>query len=271
MTLKRRLQILEALGLTPLWQPRTTTKSSTSPFEHTTSSAPLSKATTSSFEQSTVVTSALNVSANAITSVVADRHRRIAQLDWPTLQQEVKQCRACHLCETRKNTVFGAGDPQADWLIIGEAPGAEEDRRGEAFVGQGGILLDNMLASIQRKRQQDVYIANVLKCRPPQNRNPKLEEIVQCQPLLLRQISLIQPQLILALGRFAAQTLLNSQESIARLRGKIHHYQGIPLIVSYHPAYLLRNPLDKAKAWEDLLFARATSTKLSPQPPSAQT
>jgi uracil-DNA glycosylase len=154
------------------------------------------------------------------------------------------------------------GDEDADWLLVGEAPGAEEDRLGDPFVGQAGKLLDNMLAAIDLARHDNVYICNVLKCRPPGNRNPEPEEVAKCTPFLLRQIELIEPKLIVAMGRFAAQTLLNTDASIASLRGKVHRYAGRPLIVTYHPAYLLRNLPDKAKAWADLLFARRTMASL---------
>jgi uracil-DNA glycosylase family 4 len=177
---------------------------------------------------------------------------------WVELKQAVSPCTACGLHQTRTQTVFGVGDEDADWMLIGEAPGAEEDRLGDPFVGQAGKLLDNMLAAIGLSRQENVYIANVLKCRPPGNRNPEPEEVAKCTPFLVRQIGLVRPRLIVAMGRFAAQTLLATDASIASLRGKVHQYQGLPLIVTYHPAYLLRNPPDKAKAWEDLVFARKT-------------
>lgn len=183
-------------------------------------------------------------------------------MDWAELRRAVATCQACALAHTRTQTVFGVGDEHADWLFVGEAPGAEEDRRGEPFVGQAGQLLDNMLAAIQLKRGEHVYIANVLKCRPPGNRDPKPEEVAACAGYLERQVALIQPKLIVALGRFAAQTLLETDAPISNLRGRLHRYQGVPLIVTYHPAYLLRNPLDKAKAWEDLCFARATMRQL---------
>jgi DNA polymerase len=191
-----------------------------------------------------------------------DRAARIAEMDWPALEAAVADCRACELCRTRTNTVFGVGAEGAEWMIVGEAPGAEEDARGEPFVGQAGRLLDNMLAAIGLKRARDVYIANVLKCRPPGNRNPEPFEVAQCSPYLVRQIELVRPRLILAMGRFAAQTLLATDASIASLRGRLFEYQRVPLIVSYHPAYLLRNLPDKAKAWEDLCFARATTRSL---------
>ena len=178
--------------------------------------------------------------------------------DWIELKPAVAGCTACSLHQSRTQTVFGVGDENADWMLIGEAPGAEEDRLGDPFVGQAGKLLDNMLASIGLSRRKNVYIANVLKCRPPGNRNPEPEEVAKCSPFLQRQIQLVGPKLIVAMGRFAAQTLLASDASIASLRGKVHQYGDVPLIVTYHPAYLLRNLPDKAKAWEDLVFARKT-------------
>ena len=189
---------------------------------------------------------------------VKDRRTEIMVLDWQALQASVHDCSACSLHATRTQAVFGVGDPQAEWLFIGEAPGAEEDRRGEPFVGPAGKLLDNMLAAIKLKRGENVYIANVLKCRPPANRDPHGEEVVKCDPYLKRQVELIKPKLIVALGKFAAQSLLSSDKSIAGLRGKLHDFHGVPVVVTYHPAYLLRNMPDKAKAWDDLCFARET-------------
>jgi DNA polymerase len=182
--------------------------------------------------------------------------------DWIPLKAAVSGCTKCSLHQTRTQTVFGVGDENADWMLVGEAPGAEEDRLGEPFVGQAGRLLDNMLAAIGLSRQKNVYIANVLKCRPPNNRDPKPEEAAHCTPYLLQQIALIKPKLIVAMGRHAAQTILKSDASIARMRGRVHSYAGVPLIVTYHPAYLLRTPEDKAKSWEDLLFARKTMQSL---------
>jgi DNA polymerase len=161
--------------------------------------------------------------------------------------------------------VLGVGDRNADWLIVGEAPGADEDARGEPFVGQAGKLLDAMLAAIGLQRGDNVYITNVLKSRPPGNRNPEPDEVAACQPYLLAQIELIQPKLILALGRFAAQNLLDTDEAIGRLRGRVHQFQNVPLVVTYHPAYLLRNLPDKARAWEDLCLARRTYASLTPE------
>jgi DNA polymerase len=181
---------------------------------------------------------------------------------WIELRQAVSGCVQCGLHKSRTQTVFGVGDENADWMLIGEAPGAEEDRLGDPFVGQAGRLLDNMLAAVDLDRRRNVYIANVLKCRPPGNRNPEPEEVARCSPHLLRQIELVRPKLILAMGRFAAQTLLGTDASIASLRGKVHRYAGVPLIVTYHPAYLLRTLPDKAKAWADLVFARKTMLSL---------
>ena len=179
-------------------------------------------------------------------------------MSWDELATAVAACRQCRLCEARKQAVLGVGDRNADWLFVGEGPGAEEDQRGEPFVGQAGKLLDNMLAAIGLKRGQDVYIANAVKCRPPENRTPAPDEIATCRPFLQRQIELIQPRLIVALGRPAAQTLLQTEIKIGAARGKLHDYDGIPVIVTYHPAYLLRTLQDKAKAWEDLCFMRQT-------------
>jgi len=180
----------------------------------------------------------------------------VAPVGWIPLKAAVSGCVKCGLHKTRTQTVFGVGDENADWMLIGEAPGAEEDRLGDPFVGQAGKLLDNMLAAIGLSRRANVYIANVLKCRPPGNRNPTPEEVAQCSPHLLQQIELIKPKLIVAMGRFAAQTLLETGASISSLRGRVHRYAGVPLIVTYHPAYLLRTLEDKAKTWEDLLFAK---------------
>ncbi|WP_374554064.1 uracil-DNA glycosylase [Aquitalea pelogenes] len=178
--------------------------------------------------------------------------------DWEQLEQNVANCERCTLCRTRTQTVFGRGNPQARWMLIGEAPGEHEDRQGEPFVGKAGQLLDNMLAAAGLDRDRDVYIANVLKCRPPGNRNPAPEEILACQGYLQQQIQHVQPVLIVALGRFAVQTLLQSEQTIGKLRGQVHQYQGIPLIATYHPAYLLRNLPDKAKAWQDMVLAKKT-------------
>jgi uracil-DNA glycosylase len=180
----------------------------------------------------------------------------ILTLSWPELKAQVAACQACRLHSGRTQTVFGVGDEHADWLFIGEGPGAEEDRRGEPFVGQAGKLLDNMLAATDLKRGENVYIANAVKCRPPGNRNPEKDEIAACHNYLARQIELISPKLIVLLGRVAVQALLETEVALSRLRGRTYDYRGIPVIVTYHPAYLLRNLPDKAKAWEDLCLAK---------------
>lgn len=210
------------------------------------------------------------------TPILVQRPEGIDQMDWPTLQHTVSQCQACSLCGTRHNTVFGVGahtepaqPPQVDWLIVGEAPGENEDLQGEPFVGQAGQLLDNILSAMGLSRQGEgqgagVYITNVLKCRPPGNRNPKPEEVAQCLPYLERQVALLQPKIILAMGRFAVQALLRDSvpdvETIplGKLRGQVHSYQGVPVVVTYHPAYVLRNLPEKAKVWADVCLAMAT-------------
>ncbi len=181
----------------------------------------------------------------------------VERMDWDVLEAEVAGCRACGLCETRTQTVFGVGSRAAELMIIGEAPGADEDRAGEPFVGRAGQLLNRMLAAIGFAREQ-VYIANVLKCRPPGNRDPKPEESLRCQAYLLRQIALIRPRLILSVGRISAQQLLKTDMAVGRLRGRWFEDGpgGIALRVTYHPAYLLRSPEQKAKAWEDLTEVR---------------
>ena len=193
------------------------------------------------------------------------RHRNpaIEHMEWDALRETVAACRACGLCEGRRNTVFGVGDLHPDWLVIGEAPGENEDLQGEPFVGQSGKLLDNMLGALTLSRRERVYIANVLKCRPPGNRNPEPQEMAQCEPFLRRQVELLQPKIILAMGRFAVQTLLQSNEPVGKLRGRVHRYHGVPLVVTYHPAYLLRNLPDKAKAWADLCLAQSALREAS--------
>ena len=199
--------------------------------------------------------------ALAASETVDDTAADIATLDWDTLAARVAVCERCRLCERRTNSVFGVGDRDADWMLIGEAPGENEDKLGEPFVGQAGKLLDSMLHAVALSREDNVFIANVIKCRPPGNRNPELDEVARCEPYLKRQVELVKPKLIVALGRFAAQSLLKTEASIASLRGRVHDYQGVPVIVTYHPAYLLRSLPDKAKAWADLCLAQATYRK----------
>ncbi len=181
----------------------------------------------------------------------------LGALSFQELREKVRDCTLCNLRAGCTQTVFGVGDEQADWLFVGEAPGADEDATGEPFVGHAGRLLDNMLLAIKLERSK-VYIANVIKCRPPDDRHPHVGEIAACLPYLKRQIGLVKPKLIVALGKTAASALLNTDATIASLRGRVHDYQGIPLIISFHPAYLLRSPLEKARAWQDMCLAVAT-------------
>ena len=186
----------------------------------------------------------------------------VGHFDWPALEGAIRDCKACVLCRQRRQAVSGVGDRQADWLFVGEGPGLEEDMEGEPFVGQSGKLLDNMLLAIGLKRGENVYIGNAVKCRPPNNRTPEPGEVDVCRPYLERQIALLQPKLIVLLGRTAALSVLKSDESLSALRGKVHRYGEIPVVVTYHPAYLLRTLHDKAKAWEDLCLARRTMQAL---------
>lgn len=291
--MSRRKLILEEMGIAPLWRLRagvadcdvdTLTEAEATeakvadaldlegtahPVEARAAqpSAPASRAASTagrsgeSSTERTVQTDAI-ASPPGASDAPSERRTRILAMDWPQLKAAVAQCVACPLHRTRTNTVFGVGDERADWLFVGEGPGAEEDARGEPFVGQAGRLLDSMLAAIDLKRGEGVYIANVVKCRPPNNRNPEAREMECCEPYLSRQIELIEPKLIVALGRVAANHLLQTDASIASLRGRVHRYRGTPLIVTYHPAYLLRSLQEKAKAWVDLCFARETMQAL---------
>lgn len=188
---------------------------------------------------------------------------REAGMDWSALRARVAACTRCSLSATRTQTVFGVGNLQAEWLIVGEAPGAEEDRSGEPFVGRAGQLLNSMLRAIGLAREQ-VYIANVLKCRPPGNRDPVFSETVECLPYLEQQIALLKPKIMLAVGRIAAQNLLRTDKTLGSLRQQVHRFgvSQVPLIVTYHPGYLLRTPTDKRKTWEDLKFAREVCARV---------
>jgi uracil-DNA glycosylase len=197
-----------------------------------------------------------------------ERSAGILHLDWQALRESASTCTACPLHARRTKVVFGVGDERAEWMFVGEGPGADEDAHGDPFVGQAGKLLDNMLSAIALKRGTNVYIANVVKCRPPGNRNPEPAEAQSCEPYLLRQIQLIKPRLIVALGRVAAVNLLGRDASIASLRGTVHDFRGTPLIVTYHPAYLLRNLPDKSKSWADLCFAISTMQGLKSGAPA---
>ena len=255
--MSRRDEMLREMELTPVWRLRDRAGRDEAPAEPdaTSAASPVAPANPA------VVAEADQQAPGA----TGDRRAAIMRMDWPALKERVSGCVDCRLHQQRNRTVFGVGDEKAEWLFVGEGPGADEDRQGEPFVGQAGKLLDNMLAAIRLKRGENVYIANVVKCRPPGNRNPAPDEASQCEPYLKRQIELIRPRLIVALGKIAAVNLLGRDASIASLRGKIHDYMAIPLIVTYHPAYLLRTLPDKAKAWTDLCFAVDTMRGLQTQ------
>ena len=260
---ERRTEILRELGLLPVWRLR---EAAVAPAVG--DAAPVKVAATAEVATALPVAEAPPRSS-APPRVPApllagdERSARIADMDWPALREAVAGCTACKLAPTRTKTVFGVGDEKAAWLFVGEAPGGDEDLEGEPFVGQAGKLLDSMLAALGMRRGDNVFIANMLKCRPPNNRNPEADEVQSCEPHLHRQIALIKPKLIVALGKVAAVNLLKREMTVAAMRGKVFEYQGTPLIVTYHPAYLLRSPPEKAKAWADLCFARARMHELT--------
>jgi uracil-DNA glycosylase len=297
---ERQRNMLEAMGI-KLWLPDATQAAEpapqviTEPVQRSVSpptskpNQPLAgiKSAQSAIEKVAITSPAPQQTGRAPSTIaLAPRPSGIEQMDWPALQSAVSGCQACGLCASRKNTVFGVGQPppdallapQVDWLIVGEAPGENEDAQGEPFVGQAGKLLDNMLAAMKigkavdgkptaLSRQSGVYIANVLKCRPPANRNPSPEEVAMCEPYLARQIELLRPKIILAMGKFAISALTGSNDPVGKLRGRVHTLKhasyAAPVIVTYHPAYLLRNLPDKAKAWADLLLAMQTYSELA--------
>jgi uracil-DNA glycosylase family 4 len=240
----RRRQYLDALGITR-WEPRQATnalpsKVTGTPVGHT-------------------VPDIIPVGPNRLEP---PSDVESVSAEWSALEAAVRSCTKCSLHATRTQTVFGVGHRQARWMFIGEAPGGDEDRQGEPFVGRAGQLLNAILFAIGLKREE-VYIANVLKCRPPGNRDPQPEEVIQCEPYLLRQIELIKPRLIVALGRHAAHSLLKTEVPLGKLRGQRLSYHGTPLFVTYHPAYLLRNPADKRKVWDDLCLARTVMAEMT--------
>jgi uracil-DNA glycosylase len=245
----RRKLLLNELGLTPLWRVR-----GVDPAE----AIHLNQTAT---EDSAVQASSRQTRTARLT-VLEERRAEILRMGWEQLQASVAGCVACPLCETRSRTVFGVGDPNADWLCVGEGPGAQEDATGEPFVGPAGQLLDNILTAIDLKRGRNVFITNIVKCRPPGNREPTPEEANRCEPYLTRQVEIIRPKLIIALGKTAASNLLHTNASLASLRGRLHQYLDIPVLVTYHPAYVLRNLPAKAMVWEDLCFARSTMARL---------
>ena len=232
-------EILEQLGITPLWR--------------------------SSIPERVGVVASSNAQSSGEPKEVAKTIGKGEphEGNWDSLSEAVARCESCVLFETRKKVVIGVGDRDADWLFVGEAPGAEEDEKGEPFVGQAGQLLDNMLRAIRLERGKNVYIANVVKCRPPENRNPSDVEIRACTQFLDQQIDLINPKVIVALGRIAAERLVDYPGSLSKSRLTRFDYRGIPVVVTYHPAYLLRSPLDKSKAWEDLCFAVDTMREVA--------
>jgi DNA polymerase len=298
----RQRSMLNAMGI-KIWLPDSATKQTDEPIaapeQQAAALAPQKPVSSESLEPKKVL-ARIDIAQSAIEKIafmtppatpavapapaniaLAPRPAGIDQMDWHALQSAVSGCQACSLCASRKNTVFGVGQPpaseaqapQVDWLIVGEAPGENEDMQGEPFVGQAGKLLDNMLAAMKvgkdgkgLSRTEGVYIANVLKCRPPANRNPAPEEVAMCEPYLARQIELLRPKMILAMGKFAISSVTGSNDPVGKLRGRVHalkhaSYQA-PVIVTYHPAYLLRNLPDKAKAWADLLLAMQTYRQL---------
>ena len=235
ITTQRRALMLREMGLSPQWH--------------------LRDAARDAMSEAPPVSEAPGAAPNEAAADENERRANIMRMDWPQIKACVVECTQCALHTGRNKTVFGVGDENADWLFVGEGPGADEDALGEPFVGQAGKLLDSMLAAIQLKRGSNVYITNMVKCRPPGNRNPEAEEALACEPYLHRQIEQIKPKLIVALGKVAAVNLLAREASVASMRNKVHQYRGIPLIVTYHPAYLLRSLAEKARAWEDLCFA----------------
>jgi len=281
MDYERRASLLHAMGLGPLWRERGAVDElkaadALAEFKAERERTPyafgaLPQSPAPGLPMARVRNDGTDVGTSGGANGGEVRARAISQMDWTQLAATVSTCRACDLCRSRTQTVFGVGYQSARWMLVGEAPGAEEDARGEPFVGQAGRLLDNMLATVGLSRagsdQNSVYIANVLKCRPPGNRNPEPTEVAQCEPFLQRQIELVRPALIVVMGRFAAQSLLATDATIASLRGRAHQIKSgdsvVPVVVTYHPAYLLRNLADKAKAWADLCLARELFQRIS--------
>jgi DNA polymerase len=250
MNQQQRTAYMQAMGI-PVWVPRQVSESS----HYVADSEDMADAVLESLEihQEEVPVVTTDTSEAEVIKPITTNH----DLGWDDLQAQIPQCQRCEIAKYRTQTVFGVGNQQADWMIVGEAPGADEDRQGEPFVGKAGQLLTNILAAVNLPRTS-VYIANVLKCRPPNNRDPNQEEIANCEGYLLRQIELVDPAVIVIVGRIAAQTLLQTKQPVGRLRGKVHRLPGlkIPVVVTYHPAYLLRQPTEKRKVWEDLKLAR---------------
>jgi DNA polymerase len=256
MSLSRE-QMLVEMGISPIWVVREDNVA-----------LPRAPVSVTEPEATETVFVALEKPAVTVAESQAVDTSEVTSLDWPGLARRVAECKGCTLCEQRKQAVLGVGDLNPDYLFIGEGPGADEDAKGEPFVGQAGKLLDNMLAALDIARGKRVYIANAVKCRPPGNRTPEAGEMAACWPYLERQIALLKPKIIVLLGKAAVHAVLHDDKALAALRGKCFEYAGIPVVVTYHPAYLLRNLPDKSKAWEDLLFARRIlSEQLTPELP----
>jgi uracil-DNA glycosylase family 4 len=255
----RRNEILKELALTPIWRTRAASASQSSEVSQAPHAAQVLQPAPASLAGAAMeAETGEQVCSHSAVDALEDRRAKILQMDWAQLEASIAGCTACGLCRSRTRTVAGVGDHSADWLYIGEGPGAQEDLTGEPFVGPAGKLLDNMLTAVDLKRGRSVFISNIVKCRPPGNREPHPDEARCCEPYLERQIELIKPKLIIALGKVAAQNLLHTDASLGSLRGRLHEHSGVPVIVTYHPAYLLRTLPAKAKAWEDLCFARST-------------
>lgn len=251
MTLSRE-QMLVEMGVSPLWVER-------EPGSHLRGSvkAPQNEPPVPVPVVNSVVSEPEGQKQAPIAQFVSPKpNATVHSENWPKLAEQVAACSACPLSQQRKQAVLGVGDKNPDWLFVGEGPGAEEDTQGEPFVGQAGKLLDNMLAALEINRHSKVYIANAVKCRPPGNRTPEPSEIATCQPYLAQQIAMLKPKIIVLLGKAAVSSVLKEDKTLASMRGSRFEYAGIPVVVTYHPAYLLRNLPDKAKAWEDLVFAR---------------
>ena len=257
--MNRRSRMLEALGVSTEWTLRGAGPAEVEAVKASVAEPVAVEVEVDSFvaaESEPVRVEPPVMEAEVPSDTAAPRAQRIAAFDWAQLEAAVFNCTSCKLCQGRTNTVFGVGDREAEWMLIGEAPGEQEDKQGEPFVGQAGKLLDSMLRSIGLSREKGVFIANVLKCRPPGNRDPEPDESAMCDPYLKRQIALVKPRIIVVLGRIAAQNLLQTETPVGKLRGKVHEVEGVPVVVTYHPAYLLRTLTDKARAWEDLCLAR---------------
>lgn len=268
MSLSRE-QMLVEMGISPIWVRRDTPVANPVAAAPEIHAQPEPQAAIPSAKSAPSASPVLPAAARPTAPQNLAASGPVADLDWPALAAQVAACRACPLHAQRQQAVLGVGDRQPEWLFIGEGPGAEEDARGEPFVGQAGKLLDAMLASLDIARGQAVYIANAVKCRPPGNRTPENAEIAACLPYLERQIALLKPKIIVLLGKVAVHALLHDDKALGSLRGRRFEYAGIPVVVTYHPAYLLRNLPEKAKAWEDLLFARRLLRESQPAATSA--